>query len=149
MTMRQEPHEQLQDWEEALDEQLRQLPDVQAPETLIPRVMAVVLAKAQSPWWRQTWWHWPPAAQVLVLLSFVGAMIGLSYYGPQAWDALAAGQPGHTVAGWLQVLKPLADCLTALVNAFALIIKQTRSLALIVAAAVCWRCTFPALAWER
>jgi len=135
--MRLEPHEQLQDWEDALDKELRQLPDAQAPDTLIPRVMAIVRAKAKLPWWRQTWWHWPPAAQVLVLLSFLGLVIGLSYYGPQAWEALAASSLGHTVAGWLQVFTPLVDGLTALVNAFALILRQTGKLALILAAAVC------------
>jgi len=135
--MRLETNEHLQQWENALDEELRQLPDVEAPETLIPRVMAIVLAKAKLPWWRQTWWHWPAPAQVFVVLSFVGLVIGLSCYGPQAWDALAGSPLGHTVAGWLQALTPLADCLSALVNAFALILRQTGTLALILGAAVC------------
>jgi hypothetical protein len=135
--MRLEPYEHLQDWEEALDEELRQLPDTPAPETLIPRVMAVVRAKAGLPWWRRTWWHWPPAAQVLVLLSFLGLLMGVGWYGPAAWDALAASQPGQTVAAWLQALDPLADCLAALASAFALVIKQAGTLALVLAAVIC------------
>jgi hypothetical protein len=135
--MRQEPHQHPQGWEDALTEELRRLPDVEAPETLIPRVMALIRAKARLPWWRQTWWHWPPAAQLFVLLSFLGLVIGLSCYGPQAWDALAASPLGQAVAGWLQALAPLADGLSALVNAFALIIRQTGTLALILTAVVC------------
>jgi len=135
--MRLDPHEDRQDWVAALDAELRQLPDVQAPETLIPRVMAVVRAKAKLPWWRRTWWHWPPAAQVLLLLGFVGLMIGLSYYGPLAWNGLATSHLGQTLGGWLQALTPLWDCLAALINAFALVIRQARTLALVLAAGIC------------
>jgi hypothetical protein len=66
---------------EWLARQLRDLPDVPAPPTLIPRVMAAVRAReaGAKAWWQRTWWEWPRPAQAasLVLLSVAIGLLGL------------------------------------------------------------------------
>lgn len=46
---------------------LRELPDLEAPPTLAPRVLAALRARARA-WWHRAWWHWPPVAKLLFLL---------------------------------------------------------------------------------
>jgi hypothetical protein len=65
-----EPDRHLEDF---IDEQLRRLPPVSAPATLVTRVMAAIANRATLPWWRQTWWHWPKAAQAAVLMVALSA----------------------------------------------------------------------------
>ena len=98
-----------------LHRKLRALPDLQAPPTLAPRVLAAIHARAQA-WWRRAWWDWPLAAKagfVLVAVA-VAALVGggglvlnqnVSLYSQQ----LSAKLPqmpavGQHVAVWLSQL---------------------------------------------
>src|SRR5262249_44094924 len=65
-----EPDQHLEDF---IDEQLRRLPAVPAPVTLVTRVMAAIADRMTLPWWRQSWWHWPKAAQAAVLMVTLAA----------------------------------------------------------------------------
>jgi hypothetical protein len=65
-----EPDPHLEDF---IDEQLRRLPAVTAPASLLTRVMAAIANGVSLPWWRQTWWHWPKAAQAAVLIVALSA----------------------------------------------------------------------------
>src|SRR5262249_24584680 len=59
--------------ENFIDEQLRRLPPVTAPATLLTRVMTAIAARAALPWCRQAWWHWPRIAQAAVLFVALSA----------------------------------------------------------------------------
>jgi|SRR5262245_1840373 len=62
--------------EAIIDQELRKLPEVPAPRSLAPRVMAAIRARASKPWWQQSWWNWPLAAQVtflVIALAIAGA----------------------------------------------------------------------------
>lgn len=72
--MHNEPDPQLA---KLLHAQLRQLPDCQAPPALVPGVLEAIRARAEVPWWRQSWWHWPLTAKVAFAacaLAFVGLL---------------------------------------------------------------------------
>lgn len=71
---------------ELVDRELRQLPTMQAPRSLAPRVMAAVRAKvaaAEAPWWLQSWAQWPmyaraalfTAALLIASLFFSGSVV--------------------------------------------------------------------------
>lgn len=57
--------------ERIIDQELRKLPEVPAPRTLAPRVLAAIRARETKPWWQQSWWNWPLAAQVAFLIIAV------------------------------------------------------------------------------
>ena len=59
----------------ALHEELRRLPNLRAPEALVPRVRAA-LARQAAQWWRQPWLDWPrawQAASATLMFAALGA----------------------------------------------------------------------------
>jgi len=96
-------------WETELAQELRKLPDREAPATLIPRVMAALQARVRLPWWRRTWWQWPPAAQLLGLLA-VSSVLGLiTYYATRGWEAALVAGMTQQVQAWLEPLRPCLE----------------------------------------
>ena len=65
--------------ESLLDAELKKLPPIAAPASLLPNVMSAVAARARLPWWQRAWWDWPltaKAAFLLLALAIVGAFSG-------------------------------------------------------------------------
>jgi hypothetical protein len=74
--MKPEPDPRL---EELLGAELKKLPPVAAPASLLPNVMSAIAARARLPWWQRAWWDWPLTAQaafLLIALAIVGAFSG-------------------------------------------------------------------------
>lgn len=67
-----EPDPQLEQW---LSRKLKHLPELRAPGTLAPRVMARIRARAAAPWYRQPWFHWPPVWQAGSLAAAVSLLV--------------------------------------------------------------------------
>src|SRR5260221_7509205 len=61
--------------EAELDRELKALPELDAPETLSRRVLAVIRHRRALPWYQQSWQHWPMPLRVLAL-SFLSLMFG-------------------------------------------------------------------------
>src|SRR5215469_8424689 len=61
--------------------ELRALPDLAAPSTLAPRVMAAIERRAGAPWFTRAWPEWPVAAQAASFLLLAGLFGGLCYGG--------------------------------------------------------------------
>lgn len=62
--------------ESLLDAELKKLPPIAAPASLLPNVMSAIAARARLPWWQRAWWDWPltaKAAFLLLALAIVGA----------------------------------------------------------------------------
>jgi len=65
--------------ESLLDAELKKLPPIAAPASLLPNVMSAIAARARMPWWQRAWWDWPltaKAAFILIALAIVGAFSG-------------------------------------------------------------------------
>jgi hypothetical protein len=122
--MRNPPPADWEEWERLLDEELRQLPERPAPDSLIPRVMKAVEAKAAKPWWQKAWWLWPPRVQVLSIL-LVTSVLGAAIHFIPDLPTLATSSPAaRRFADLLEYLKPVAEVLAAILNAFVLLLKQ-------------------------
>lgn len=62
------------DLEKRIHAELRKLPDLPAPPSLIPRVLAKIQASAAPVWWQRPWMLWPMparAASALLALSLL------------------------------------------------------------------------------
>lgn len=77
-----------QDLEKLLDRELRSLPTPRAPETLMPRVMAAIAARAALPWYQRTWFEWPRGWQVASAALTVAFLVALMTFAP--WRVLPA-----------------------------------------------------------
>lgn len=87
------------DLEAALHRELRQLPPLRAPETLAPRVMAVLRARAARPWWQLPWLMWPRAWQTASVVV-AAAVLALAIWAERLlWDRAAGGSVGE-VSSW-------------------------------------------------
>ena len=65
--------------ESLLDAELKKLPPIAAPASLLPNVMSAIAARGHVPWWQRAWWDWPltaKAAFILIALAIVGAFSG-------------------------------------------------------------------------
>jgi hypothetical protein len=67
-----EPTEAQQRLERLLDRTLRELPLRQAPPTLELRVLGELRRRAELPWWRHSFAHWPTAARALFVMMGAG-----------------------------------------------------------------------------
>jgi hypothetical protein len=64
-----------------IDRELRALPDLPAPSTLAPRVMAAIERRAAAPWFARSWPEWPVAARAASFLLLAALFGGLCYGG--------------------------------------------------------------------
>ena len=60
--------------EKLLDAELKKLPPLSAPPSLMRHVLARLEARATLPWWQRAWWDWPRAAQA----AFIGVALGVA-----------------------------------------------------------------------
>lgn len=107
--------------ESLLDEELKKLPPVAAPASLLPNVMSAIAARAQLPWWERAWWDWPltaKAAFLLLALAIVGAFssggvmldAGVSNYSQQVVERFGPlASLWETVLTVLNVLRSLVE----------------------------------------
>jgi hypothetical protein len=118
--------------EKLMQRELRRLPDLRAPETLVHRVMLSVHAKDRQPWWQRPWLTWPLPAQCISSTLFAATVAALLYYGAQAWQLAGLGNPLDKVWLWIVSLAPLWDGLVALLNAVVLVVQKGGQLYLFI-----------------
>ena len=95
---------------EQIHRELRQLPDLTAPKTLGPRVLAAIAARREAPWWRKSWAGWPPGVKLAFMVIGIAAVSGLVLAGtaiPQ-FSTLTSGLT-ESVGGMFASLKPYYD----------------------------------------
>jgi|ERR1051326_2692480 hypothetical protein len=105
-----------QQLEVAIDRELKALPQLSAPSSIVFRVMAAIAERARLPWYRQSWQMWPNglrAAALVLLLAFFG---GLCFGTWEIWH-------GATVAVAMQKLGGMFSSVTALLNAVGVLLS--------------------------
>jgi hypothetical protein len=113
-------------WAEELDRELKSLPELPAPDTLIPSVMAAIERPTpiRVPWYRRPWPQWPvglQTASMMVLLAFFGGLCRVGW-GISHGETLPAAL--HGISEWISSWRSLGSAIIALVQACALIINK-------------------------
>lgn len=107
--------------EELIHRELSKLPDRSAPDSLIPRVLDKIRARAQKPWWQRPWTQWPMGVQV-ASLPLMFASVGLTVFGLSIlWKMLTVESALESFADRFDSLSPILDVVTALGNAVLLL----------------------------
>src|SRR5690348_16400802 len=92
-----------QNLEAQVDRVLKELPELSAPGTLMPRVLGVIARRRALPWYRQPWPVWPIALRVatmIFLLASFGGLCVASFELTRAAGFVNAMQEiGHTFSG--------------------------------------------------
>ena len=77
-------HEPMEDWEAQLHRDLTQLPELNAPATLIPGVLSRLSAAAPAAWYQRAWWQWPIGLRIasgVCVIALLGALGWSDYDG--------------------------------------------------------------------
>ena len=72
--------------EDRIHQELRSLPNLKAPRTLGPRVLAAIAARRAAPWFRRTWAEWPFGVRALFFafgLIALGVVVSTGLAAPQ------------------------------------------------------------------
>ncbi len=84
MTRECNPNNNLENWDDALDRALKNLPEQSAPADLVPKVMAIIRARSRGEAQRPVWWQWPrwlriPAAALALALIVLLPLLGIRF----------------------------------------------------------------------
>ena len=113
--------------EQDIDHQLKSLPELVAPPTLMSRVMREIAMRAHLPWYRQAWQSWPISLQAISLLLLLGLFAGISF---ACWELTrtpgAADLRAH-LTGTISAITSFWTTLTVLLNALLLSAKKLGS----------------------
>jgi hypothetical protein len=109
------------DLEAFIHEELRRLPELHAPVTLVPRVLELIQAQALRPWWRRSWWSWPRPMQAGSFIAFVISAALLTLLGWALWQYGVSLSP--QLDQQLAPMRTLWDVLGPLCNAFAVVLR--------------------------
>jgi|SRR5215471_1756830 len=98
-----------------VDGQLRQLPLPRSPQTLLPRVMQAVEARARARWYTRAWftWPWPWKLASIGAIAVLGVAVWrLPLVLPAAPPSVVAAV-GTTRIIWESLVQPLLPYLVA------------------------------------
>jgi hypothetical protein len=122
--MRPSPESEL---EQAIDRELRELSELKAPETLVPRVLRAIAEREQLPWWSKSFAFWPAPARLLFLMLTSGLAVLLLYF---TWG-LSVGVTWESLAREVTELAARVDLardvMTALGGAMVLLVRSAGS----------------------
>jgi hypothetical protein len=101
----------------AIDRELKRLPEVPAPPTLLPRVLRMIEARARLPWYRKAWQGWPTPWRVLSLVLALTLFGGFCFGSWQLMHTQPVSVALHRVGGWLASLATLLNVINVLLGA--------------------------------
>ena len=122
--------------ERLMDRELKKLPDLPAPGSLVHRVMLAVHQRESLPWYKRAWPTWPAGAQfgsILVLTAICGLLIAVM--SDPSW--LPGWQAAEdSLAVWTAPLFKLAAQIGALFNGF-IVVAEAMVKPLLLAGVAC------------
>jgi len=110
--------------EAAIMRELKGLPDLPAPRTLMTRVLTAIENQSRLPWYRQSWQTWPVIGRAVGIIVLVAVFGGLCFAGwklPQADRFVAAS---HMLGGWLAVVNVAWNAVSTVLGAVVLVVKH-------------------------
>jgi len=109
--------------EQLIHRELRRLPPLKAPETLVHRVMLAVHEKQRAPWWQRSWLAWPVGMQVSSLLILLVSAGIVSYLLGAAWDGVNVLSVWQRVTASFAWLRPFWEIASAVANTVAVVFR--------------------------
>jgi len=102
-----------------IDRELKSLPEIPAPATLLVRVMQAIAQRRALPWFRRAWQTWPVSLQVVsfgtLALLFTGTCLG-------GWELVTMAV--HHYGSALSVLGTIWTTITVLFGALSTAVDQ-------------------------
>jgi hypothetical protein len=105
--------------EKFIDQQLKKLPQHEAPKDLVSNVFAAIAARQNAPWWKQPFTSWPRNTQALLYTVLAMVFSGVVYL---AWSPAASLNAESIVErassfAWIgRMLETLGSCALAIIR---------------------------------
>ena len=117
--------------ESEIDRELKALPELVAPPSLLLRVMAAIESRLNLPWYRQSWQGWTLALRAVSLVILLGLFCGLCF---ATWkfthtEAFAAAM--QRPIGWLSGLGAILHAVSVVLGSLVLAVKQLNTAVII------------------
>lgn len=109
--------------ESEIDRELKSLPELPAPPSLLLRVLAAIEQRLNLPWYKRSWQRWPVGLRVLSLALLL-ALFGAICFGSWKLTHLESFATAlQRAGGWFASLGALWHVLLTVLNAMVLAIK--------------------------
>lgn len=122
--------------ERLIQQELRRLPELRAPETLVHRVMLAVHARSRQRWWHRPWLTWPLGVQLLSLALLLVSVGIVSYLAGAVWGGLSTPSIPSKMVESLVWLKPVWEAVSALLGAIVVLARAVSSQYLLIGASL-------------
>ena len=76
--------------EKFIHQQLRKLPEREAPEDIVSNVLAAISERENLPWWKQPFTSWPRNTQVILYTLLSAAFVAIVYFAWRPVEVLGA-----------------------------------------------------------
>ena len=119
--------------ERLIDQELKCLPPLQVPESLLQRVKFAIEEEQSKPWWQKPWTAWPRTIQVFFLASLLGLAGSLVYALSLAPTDASAQWISTKFAGPYAAVDSAFNVALTLLNAVLLVLQTAVSSWLMVA----------------
>ena len=104
--------------------ELKGLPQLPAPHTLVSRVMLAIEGRANVAWYRLPWQMWPVALRLGSLVILLALFGGLCFAAGRLTQGEAFVGAAHNLGQWLAGISALGNAVGVLLDAAALAVKQ-------------------------
>lgn len=121
--------------ERLIDQELRRLPPLQVPESLLERVKSAIEEEQSKPWWQKPWTAWPRAIQAFFMASLLALAGSLVYALSLAPTDASAQWIATKFAGPFSAVDSAFNVSLTLFNAVILLLQTAFSSWLVVAIA--------------
>jgi hypothetical protein len=95
--------------EAEISRQLKNLPELRAPESLVPGVLAAVERRSSRPWYRCSWWQWPVTLRVASAIALFALLAWLPLVGGHLWETSL----NPVLSRWFGVAQTIAGSLAS------------------------------------
>jgi hypothetical protein len=110
--------------EQQVDIVLKALPDLQAPPTLVPRVLAILEHRSSIPWYRQAWQSWSAAARTGALAGMLALFSALCFGAWKATQLDGVVAATDRVRGWTALLNTACNTIHVVWTALGHAVQQ-------------------------
>jgi hypothetical protein len=107
-----------------VDRELRALPELPAPRTLISRVMMALENRVILPWYRQGWQRWPVGLRAVSFVALLALFGGICFGGWHLVHSEGFGAGMQKVGNWFSGVTVLWKAVTTLVTAIVAVVKN-------------------------
>lgn len=108
--------------ERFIDQQLKKLPEREAPDDLVANVFTAIAARKNAPWWKQPFTSWPRSSQALLFTALALVFSGAVYLAWRPASALSADSIAERASSfaWIgRLLETLASCAVSILRSLS------------------------------